>query len=41
MSPDEFDAQWVCAYCNRTYVVPSMARHCEAKHEEKEECDEA
>lgn len=25
---------WRCAICHRTYVVPSMARDCEKRHEE-------
>jgi hypothetical protein len=23
---------WVCAECNKAYVVPSLARDCERKH---------
>lgn len=37
MTPEEHDAQWVCGYCEATYVVPSLARLCETKHEMDEE----
>ena len=33
MTPEERDAQWICADCGAIYVVPSLARDCEAKHE--------
>lgn len=25
--------RWTCGYCSRTYVVPSLARDCETRHE--------
>ena len=28
-----YDAPWVCGYCGRHWVVPGLARSCEAKHE--------
>lgn len=37
MTQKDYDAQWVCAYCDTTYVVPSLARLCEDKHEALEE----
>lgn len=36
MTEDEYDALWRCAYCAHTYVVPSLARAHERKHEEEE-----
>lgn len=41
MTPEEHDAQWICGYCRQTWVVPSLARQCESKHEEEEQDDEA
>ena len=31
------DDQWTCGYCGSTYVVPSLARDCETRHENNEE----
>ena len=38
---EEFDYHdkepfYYCAYCNKRYVVPSLARYCEEKHEAEE-----
>lgn len=30
------DDRYRCGYCGETYVVPSLARHCERKHEDSE-----
>lgn len=27
---------YVCGYCGRRWVIPRLARHCEAKHEADE-----
>ncbi len=35
MSPGEYDAHWICAVCGDVKVVPSLARDCEAKHEQQ------
>lgn len=29
--------EWVCGYCGRFFVVPSLARDCERKHDEGKE----
>lgn len=36
MTGDRAD-DWVCGYCGKFYVVPSLARDCERKHEQQEE----
>lgn len=41
MTQTEYDDQWVCGYCGKTWVVPSLARRCEAKHDEEEQDDES
>ena len=35
MTDDEYDAHWVCQVCGDVKVVPSLARDCEAKHEQQ------
>lgn len=30
------DDQWTCQTCGTVYVVGSLARHCETKHESEE-----
>ena len=34
--PTKGDAQWICAGCGKHWVVASLARECEAKHERGE-----
>jgi hypothetical protein len=35
MTPGEYDANWICAVCGDVKVVPSLARACEAKHQQE------
>jgi len=30
----KFEHLWKCTYCEKIYVIPDLARMCEAKHEE-------
>lgn len=32
MTPEERDALWRCSECKVAYVVPCLARDCEAEH---------
>ena len=31
--------RWQCFYCQKMFVVPDLARQCEAKHEEKDDLE--
>lgn len=33
MTPDEYTARYRCGYCDKTFVVPTLARQHEARHE--------
>lgn len=36
LSETERDALWTCQTCGRRWVVPSLARDCETRHEREE-----